>query len=229
VPRGFVCLFLLLPCLAACSIVSDDAARIDGCERGFLEGAQAAAGTPPQVSAGQRRKLHRACKELVSNGLDDSSDSDDVLAFLRKHPDVTADVCDVGSSGAYEAMVAHGGPPMNGYLKREDVVWMTRQGCRYGILEGYGSLEEGFDYKRVFEVHPDLAVPLCAAPLMQGYDEGGTRRPSRRRFAEVADHVCLDAIRTGVVDYSSGNLYNPTIDAPRFREMLVAAIAAEKA
>ena len=222
-------MLLLLPCVAACSITNDDAAQVSACERGFLDGAQQAAGTPPPLNDVDRAKLHRACDALVSHGLDDSSDESDLLAFLREHPDVATDMCDVGTSGMYEVMLANGGPPMKGYLKREDVLRMGSRGCTYGILEGYGSLEEGFDYGRLVKAHPDLAVPVCAALVMQGYDEGGTGLPSRRRFEKTADRVCLDAIRRGVVDYGAGNLYNPRIDAPRFREMLVAALAAEKA
>jgi hypothetical protein len=54
---------------------------------------------------------------------------------------------------------------------------------------------------------------------MQAYDAKKPTQP-RRVYEEVVTEVCMEGVRTGVVDYSSGNFLNPSIDQKRFRALL---------
>jgi hypothetical protein len=218
-PRVLLLLAVLVPLLAACSVGSrSDEAEISSCEKTFSEEAEDLYGQAPDEES--RAILHRACGEMVAGGLTSSSDDDAFLEFAQAHPSVAGDLCDISTRGIYAAMTEQIGELMGGYVTREDVLRLGRDGCRYAIVEGYGSLEGGLDLGRLVGAHPDLAVPFCAGLLLQAYDGGTGLAVSKRRFEAAADQVCLVAIQSGVVDYSSGNILTPDVDRARFRALL---------
>jgi hypothetical protein len=123
-------------------------------------------------------------------------------------------------------MVERYGEPTQGYVTKADFMKLGGDGCRYAIAEGYGSFDRPLDFDRLSAAHPDLAVPMCAAPFLQAYDKGlAFGGLSRRGVSRLVDDVCLEAIRTGVVDYSSGDFYHPQIDRKQLRRLLVRTAA----
>lgn len=223
-PRRLLLLAALVPLLAACSFPQSTERQIASCEDDFAEGAASVYGQRPEAFS--RPTLHRICTELIAAGFDDASSTEEFLGFLRTHPDVAGDLCDVSTQGLYGVMVERFGEPMNGYVTRADFLKLGGDGCRYAIAEGYGSFDQPLDFHRLFAAHPDLAVPLCAAPFLEAYDKGSAFGGlSRRGVLKLVDQACLEAIRTGVVDYASGDFFNPQIDKARFRRMLVQTAA----
>jgi hypothetical protein len=210
--------------VAACSLPESEEKQIASCERDFAAGAASVYGQRPE--AFDRQTLHHLCTELVAAGFTDASRTDEFLGYLKTHPDVAGDLCDVSTQGLYGVMLERYGEPMHGYATKADFLRLGADGCRYAIAEGYGSFDRPLDFDRLFAAHPDLAVPLCAAPFLQAYDNGSAFGGlSRRSVSKLVDKVCLEAIRTGVVDYSSGDFYNPQIDRKQLRRLLVRTAA----
>jgi hypothetical protein len=217
--RSLLLLALLVPTLAACALPGTPAARTADCEEGFTKGLLDVPGNPDFESAELEDRIHDVCEALIEAGLDDNSSDADLLAVLRANPDLTGEICGISTDALYEGGFHTIVESFGGYVTREDAMRLGRDGCTYTVLEGYGSLTGPLDVTSLYRAHPELLTPFCRAPLMQAYDKARPPQP-RRVYEEVVTEVCLEAIRTGVVDYSSGNFASPTIDQRRFGRLL---------
>jgi hypothetical protein len=217
--RSLLLLALLVPTLAACTLPGTPAARTADCEEGFTKGLLDVPGNPDVDSTEFEDRIHDVCEGLVEAGLDDDSSDAEFLAVLRNNPDLTGEICEISTevlfANGFDAVVQSFG----GYVTREDAARLGRDGCTYAVLEGYGSFTGPIDMAALHRAHPNLLTPFCRAPLMQAYDKARPPQP-RRVYEEVVTEVCMEAIRTGVVDYSSGNFASPTIDQRRFGRLL---------
>jgi hypothetical protein len=223
-PRRLLLLAALVVVAAACSFPQSEEKQIASCERDFAAGPASVYGQRPDTFS--RPTLHRLCTELVTAGFTDASSTEEFLGYLKTHPEVAGDLCNISTQGLYGVMVERYGEPMHGYVTKTDFLKLGGDGCRYAISEGYGSFDRPLDFHRLFAAHPDLAVPMCAAPFLQAYDKGSAFGGlSRRGVSKLIDAVCLEAIRTGVVDYGSGDFYNPQIDRQELRRLLVRTAA----
>jgi hypothetical protein len=132
---------------------------------------------------------------------------------------LAGELCEASTDVLYAEGLGQIVVAFDGYVTRDDLLRLARDGCVYAYTQGYGSLTGGPDLPSLFRAHPDLVAPFCRAPLMQAYDAKKPTQP-RRVYEEVVTEVCMEGVRTGVVDYSSGNFLNPSIDQKRFRALL---------
>jgi hypothetical protein len=220
-------LIVLVPLAAACSLPGRSAeARVENCEDAFIEEAAHAQGPAASYSKpAARAKIHHACAELVAAGINDARDKERLQAFFQKHPDLVADICGLTAPAAYRALPAQ----ERMYVTLADVERITREGCRHAAAEGYGALDGELDLPGLFKAHPDLAEPFCTAGTLYVYDTEYTpaQRKSlpRKPFKKLASRVCLEAIRTGIMDFSSGDFLRPDIDQARLSSLLARTIA----
>ena len=219
--RSLLVLLLLVPVLAACALPGSDAAQVADCEEGFVEGLLS---LPPVDNSevdedALKDRIHGVCAELVEAGFDDNSSMDEILAYFGENPELAGEMCEISTEALYGAGLDLVVDSYQGYVTHEDVTRLGRDGCTYAVVEGYGSFTTPLNLGGLLREHPDLATPFCRAPLMQDYDRRQPAR-SRRVYAEVVTEACMQAIRSGVVDYSSGDYLNPTIDQRGFRQLL---------
>ena len=205
---------VLVPTLAACAVPGTDAHAIGDCEDEIVTFWQ-----EPEGAEDWDARVHHLCERLVKAGIENYSSEAEVIAVLRQDPGLTDELCGVSSDGLnanrVDAFLANFG----GYVTREQAMRLTHDTCVYSVTEGSGLLLSGTDATAIFRDHPYLVAPYCRAPLMQAYDYDPPPQP-RRVYEKVATEVCMEGIRTGVVDFSSGDLVNPRIDQKRFRALL---------
>jgi hypothetical protein len=156
---------------------------------------------------------------MVEAGLSDDSSEGEIVAFLKENPEIAGELCEASTEALYANSFKAINPAFGGYVTKDDLMRLSREGCVYAFTEGYGSIATGPNFPALFRAHPYLVAPFCRAPLMQAYDQERPPQP-RRVYEKVVTNVCLDAIKTGVVDYSSGNFLSPSIDQRAFRALL---------
>jgi hypothetical protein len=156
---------------------------------------------------------------MVEAGLSDDSSEGEIVAFLKENPEIAGELCEASTEALYANSFKAINPAFGGYVTKDDLMRLSREGCVYAFTEGYGSIATGPNFPALFRAHPYLVAPFCRAPLMQAYDQEPPPQP-RRVYEKVVTNVCLDAIKTGVVDYSSGNFLSPSIDQRAFRALL---------
>jgi hypothetical protein len=213
-------LVLLITLATACAVPGTDAADTEDCIDEFAKGVGMAPAVGDGFDEGElKRRIRHACEELVEAGLSDNSSEGELVAFLQKNPQIAGELCEASTevlyANSFDAITAAFG----GYVTKDDFMRLGRDGCVYAFTEGHGSLTTGPNFAALFRAHPNLIAPFCRAPLMQAYDQKPPPQP-RRVYDKVVTNVCLDAIKTGVVDYSSGNFLSPSIDHQRFRQLL---------
>jgi hypothetical protein len=212
---------LLVPALTACALPGTPAARTADCEEALVKGLLEGPIDDLDIDNDElENRVHSVCEELVDAGLDDSSSEAELLAVLRENPALTGEICEISTEALYGDGFNLIAESFGGYVTPEQVMRMGRDGCLYALTEGDGSFTKGLDMRALFRAHPYLAAPFCRAPLMQAYDQEKPRRPRRSAYEEVVTEACMEAIRTGVVDYGMGNLLAPTVDQKRFRQLL---------
>jgi hypothetical protein len=213
--RSLLLLLMLVPLLAACALPGTDAAEANNCVDSFLEGVHM--GTPGAFDEDEvKDRVRPVCEAMVKAGLSDASSESEVIEFLKANPEMAGEMCEASASTSqFAAIVAAFG----GYVSRGEVMRAGRDTCVYGFTEGFLSLSAGLDVPAIFRTHPYLAAPFCRAPLMQAYDAKKPPQP-RAVYEDVVTEACMEGIRTGVVDYRTGNVLAPAIDEQGFRRLL---------
>jgi hypothetical protein len=217
--RRLLLLLFLLPVLAACALPGTDAAKTQDCQEGFAKGLLDVPGNPDFDGEELRGRIHAACAALVQAGLDDDSSDAEFVAALKNDPDLTGEICGISTQALYEGGFKAVVQAFDSYITLDEAMRLGRDGCVYAVTEGYGSIVTGLNAPALFKAHPYLVAPFCRAPLMQAYDAQPPPQP-RKVYEAVVTQVCLEGIRTGVIDYSSGDFLNPSIDEKRFRALL---------
>ncbi|HET6657084.1 MAG TPA: hypothetical protein VFG61_04230 [Gaiellaceae bacterium] len=215
-----VFLFLIATLATACAVPGTDAAETADCQKGLVEGMLAGPIEELDVENDELKgRIHRICEQLVAAGLDDRSSDEEFMAVLRDKPQITGELCEISTEALYadgfDSIVESSG----GYVTRDEAMRMGRDGCVYAITEGYGSLGNIPNASALNKAHPYLMAPFCRALFMQAYDQKGLKGP-RKVYEAVVTDACMEAIRTGVVDYSAGGPFDPSIDERRFRQLL---------
>jgi hypothetical protein len=219
--RRLLLLALLVPIAAACTLPGSDAAKTEDCQEGFAQGLLDVPGNPGFESDGLEDRIHEVCKELVAAGLSDDSSDAEFIATLKARPELTSEICEISTEALYNGGFDQMIQAFGGYVTREEAMRLGHDGCVYALTEGYGYVGTGLDLGRLYAAHPELIAPFCRAPLMQAYDQDKPPQP-RRLYEAVVTQVCMDGVRTGVIDYGSGSVLSPQIDQKRFRALLQA-------
>jgi hypothetical protein len=210
--RRLPLLAVLVPLLAACALPGTDAADIGDCEDKIVT-----FWVKPEGAEDWDARVHHLCEGLIEAGLDDNSSEAEVLSVLRRNPGLSDELCGLSGEGLNAQRIDAFLSNFGGYVSREQAMRLTHDLCVYAIDKG--SLFTEDVASQIYREHPYLLTPFCRAPLVQAYDYDPPPQP-RRVYEEVATEVCMEGIRTGVVDFSSGDLVNPRIDQKRFRALL---------
>lgn len=217
----------LVPLAAACSLPGQsEEAQVKACQDDLVSEARDLSGGDPYFSTGNAQaKIHRACVELIAAGVDDTRDKEKLQAFIEAHPDVAGDVCAFTAPVAYKRLPA----AERRYVTVADMERLAREGCRHSAAEGYGAIDGELDLPGLFKAHPELAEPFCTAGTMYVYDTEYTRAQKkslpREGFNQLASRVCIEAIQTGIMDFSSGDFLRPDVDQARLNRLLASTIA----
>jgi hypothetical protein len=218
----------LVPLAAACGLAGSQSkeAQVKACQDDLVGEARELSGDDPYFSTEEARaKIRRACVELIAAGVDDARDKEKLQAFVETHPDVAGDVCAFTAPVAYKRLPA----AERRYVTVADMERLAREGCRHSAAEGYGAIDGELDLPGLFKAHPVLAEPFCTAGTMNVYDTEYTRAQKkslpRKGFNQLASRVCIEAIRTGIMDFSSGDFLHPDIDQARLTRLLAGTIA----
>jgi hypothetical protein len=221
-------LLLFLPILLAvtgCSLLAQSDAQVTkDCEEGFWDAAKEDTGYTP--SAEDRAKVAGVCAAIVASGIRDPDDSEALNRFILEHPEQGVAICEATAPALYSLLPAE----ERRYVTVEHMKRLSAEGCRYTIA--HHQVLGSFDLSPLFKQKPELVSPFCVAGSMGFYEELSPADRlvlPRQSFEKLTDRVCREAIREGIVDFSSGNYVSPGVDQSRMAALYAKTIAKMRA